>query len=259
MTLPELPADLTEAPPAEAPAPPRQRWRLILARDAAPRGLTGRDLTDAWEETLDASGLPLVRPVGRARARIALGAPVPASMALEREFADIFLTEMVAGWQVRDALVGRLPDGWRLIDLHDVWLGAPALAGQVAAADYRIDLGDADAAAVTGAARALLAADRLPRERLKGGETVTYDLRPLVVDVVVADPGPPLVARTRTLFHPALGTGRPDEVVAALGDPAGRPFDARSIVRERLILAEELAETLAPRDPLAQGPHASHS
>ena len=212
----------------------------MLARDAGAPSLTGRDLVDGWEGTLDASGLPLVGPVGRARARIALGAPVPASMALERELADILLTEMVAGWEVRAGLAGRLPEGWRLIDLHDVWLGAPALAGDVAAADYRIDLGDTDAGVVAEAARALLAADRVPRARLKGGETVTYDLRPLVVDVRVGDAGRPLVVRTRTLFHPALGTGRPEEVVAALGGLAGRPFEVRSIVRERLILADEL-------------------
>jgi hypothetical protein len=239
---PGLPTDAADAPVAEAPPPPRQRWRLVLARDAGDPGLTGRDLIDAWETALDASGLPLVRPVGRARARIALGAPVPASMALERELADILLTEMVATWEVREALAGRLPDEWRLIDLHDVWLGAPALAGQVAAADYRIDLGDADAQIVAGAVRSLMTADRLPRERLKGGVAVTYDLRPLIMDVTVAEAGPPLVVRARTLFHAVLGTGRPDEVVSALGDQAGLSFDVRVIVRERLILGDELAE-----------------
>jgi radical SAM-linked protein len=213
---------------------------LVLARDAGAPALTGRDLIDAWDVTLDASRLPLVRPTGRARARIAFGAPVPASMALERELADIVLTEVVAVWAVRDAMAGRLPDGWRLIDLHDVWLGAPALAGQVAAADYRIDLGGVDASAVALAVEALLAAATLPRERSKGGTTVTYDLRPLVVDVAVADPGPPVVVRVRTLFHPVLGTGRPEEVVAALTDLADRPIETRSVVRERLILAEDL-------------------
>ncbi len=113
--------------------PPRQRWRLVVARDPGAPTLGGRELIDAWEATLDASGLPMVRPAGRARARIAFGAPVPATMALERELADILLTELVAAWRVREALAGRLPEGWRLIDLHDVWLGAPALAGQVAA------------------------------------------------------------------------------------------------------------------------------
>ena len=45
---------------------------------------------------------------------------------------------------VRDRIGAGLPEGWRLVDVYDVWLGAPALAGQVAAADYRITLGAAD-------------------------------------------------------------------------------------------------------------------
>ena len=45
--------------------------------------------------------------------------------------------------------------------------------------------------------------------------------------------------RARTRFHPVLGTGRPEEVVAALGDAVGAPLVVTSIVRERLILAEE--------------------
>ena len=149
-----------------------------------------------------------VRPAGRARARVAFGAPLSAGLVAEAELADIVLTEFEPTWRVREALADRLPDGWRLVDLYDVWLGAPALAGQVVAADYRIDVSGADAADVARAAAALLAAGRLPRERQKGTTTVTYDLRPLVVDVEVVAAGPPAVIRARTRFHPELGTGQ---------------------------------------------------
>jgi len=161
-------------------------------------------------------------------------------MAAERELMDCFLTELVPAWLVRDRLAGRLPDGWRLIDLEDVWLGAPALAGQVAAADYRIDLGSADAPTVAAAAAALMAATELPRDRQKGASTVRYDLRPLLIDVRVADPGPRVEVRARTRFHPVLGSGRPEEVVAALGEAAGLSLVAGSVVRERIILADDL-------------------
>jgi len=239
----EVPSASEEPATAAPPSIPRQRWRLVVARDALPSALVGRELMDAWESAVDRTGLPLHRPVGRSRARVAFGAPVPAAIALERELAEIVLTEMVPGWEVRDALDGRLPDGWRLIDLFDVWLGAPALAGQVAAADYRVGLGDVAEAAVSAAATALMAADRLPRERMKGGAPVRYDLRPLVAGVWVIDAGPPLLLRMRTFSHPSLGTGRPDEVVAALGDLAGATLEVGTVVRERLILAEELGTT----------------
>lgn len=227
--------------PVEIVDPPRQRWRLALARgpDAPPLG--GRELADAWEVALDGTSLPLAR-VGRGRARIAFAAPLSSAFAAERELADIVLTERLPIWHVREALEPRLPDGWRLVGLEDCWLGAPALASLVVAADYRTELEGVGAhpATIGSAAERLLAAPRLERERKKGGGTVTYDLRPLLIDVRVADPGPPLTIRMRTRLHPTLGSGRPEEVLAALGESADSPLAAALVVRERVLLADEL-------------------
>jgi hypothetical protein len=241
------PEALAEAPADAAPPPPRQRWRLVLARAAGAPELAGRELIDVWETALAASTLPLFRPVGRVRGRIAFGAPIPASLEVEGELADILLTEFVPTWKVREGLTDHLPEGWRLVDLFDVWLGSPPLAGQVAAADYRIGITGADGPALAAAAARLLAARELARERQKGGSPVRYDLRPLLADVRVVDDGVPVVLRVRTRFDPVLGTGRPEEVVAALGDAVGTPLAASSLVRERLILAEE--QDPAPQEP----------
>lgn len=241
-TAPGPPAEATAD---EAPAPPRQRWRLVLARSAGAPELAGRESADVWEAALEASALPLFRPVGRLRPRIAFGAPIPATLEVERELADILLTEFVPTWRVRECLADHLPEGWQLVDLHDVWLGSPALAGQVAAADYRIGVTDADGPALAVAAAGLLTATELPRERQKGGSTVRYDLRPLLADVRVVEPGPSVMLRARTRFHPVLGTGRPEEVVAALGDAVGTTLVVTSLVRERLILADETDQVTA--------------
>jgi hypothetical protein len=184
--------------------------------------------------------LPLFRAPGRARPRIAFGAPVPARLELERELADIVLTEFVPTWRVRDGLAEHLPAGWRLVDVHDVWLGSPALAGQVVAADYRIEVRGVGGDLLAAAALGLLDATELPRERLKGGSTVRYDLRPLLADVSVVSVAPPVVLRVRTRFDPVLGTGRPEEVVAALGDAVGSQLVVASLVRERVILGDEV-------------------
>jgi hypothetical protein len=89
------------------------------------------------------------------------------------------------------------------------------------------------------AAAELLAAPNVPRSRARGDESVAYDLRPLLIDIAIED-GPPITLLTRTRFHPELGTGRPEEVVAALGDPLGEALEATSIVRDRLVLVEDL-------------------
>jgi uncharacterized protein DUF2344 len=234
-----------DPPPAEEGsaiiAPPaRQRWRLVLARDASADARARRELAEAWDAAIDESGLPVHRVPGKARSRVLFGAPVPVAIALEHELADLLLTAFVPRWKVREALDLVIPRGWRLVDLFDVWLGEPPLAGQVAAADYRLEVSGADSTALASAIVRLLVAGALPRERTKGGDTVRYDLRPLVSDLAIVDPGPPVVLRARTRFDPALGTGRPEEVVAALGDEAGSSIAIGSIVRLRVLLANEL-------------------
>jgi len=213
---------------------------MVVARDAGQAG-SQREVAAAWTAAIEAAGLPLVGgDLGRGRARIAFGAPLPVGMAAERELIDIVLTESWPVWRVREAVTPHVPPGWRLIDLYDVWLGGPPLPGRVAAADYRIELDPApDAAALAAAAAELVAARRLARQRLKGEKTVDYDLRPLLISVAV-EAGPPLIVRTRTRFDPELGTGRPEEVLAALAEGVGSPLEARSIVRERLLLDEDL-------------------
>jgi hypothetical protein len=147
----------------------------------------------------------------------------------------------VAAWRVRESLAKNVPPGHEIGALEDVWLGSPALSGRVAAADYRVSVQcGARAEALSDAASALLAAPELPRERAKGGGTKTYDLRALLIDVAVDDDAGAVTLRIRTRIHPELGSGRPDEVVAALSERVGEAIEVLGIVRERLILADEL-------------------
>ena len=213
----------------------------MVARAADAPEQPQRDLADAWVVAIEAAGLPVARTEGaRPRPRIAFGAPLPVGMAAEAELIDVVMTERWPAWRVRDVLADHLPAGWHLVELGDVWLAGPPLAGRVAAADYRAVLvGRPSTDDLRVAATELLAAPRLPRQRAKGDGNVEYDLRPLLIGVSVEE-GPPVVVCTRTRFHPELGTGRPEEVLAALGDRLGQAFEASSIVRERLVLSEDL-------------------
>ena len=249
---------------------PRDQARRRAARSGPRRSVAGSPAKGRWPlpDSAGGSSSPATRPhpsspgaswathgtrrsrrpgcrsidhAGRNRPAIAFGAPVPARMALEGELADLVLSAMLPTWAVRESLIRCAPSGWRLIGLFDVWLGTPALAGQVAAADYRIELDGVDAAGAEDAIRSVLAASSLPRERQKGGTSVAYDLRPLLAGLAVVDPGPPVVVRARTRFDPVLGNGRPEEVIAALGEAAGATVAVRSIVRERLLMRDDPA------------------
>ena len=60
------------------------------------RGSAGRELADAWDARSTARDCRVHRPTGKSRRPVAFGAPVPAAIALERELADIVLTELVS-------------------------------------------------------------------------------------------------------------------------------------------------------------------
>jgi hypothetical protein len=162
------------------------------------------------------------------------------------ELVDLWLLERRPLWAVREGLAGRLPAAHRWISAEDVWLGEAALPGRVSAADWRIELGGAglDRARIAEAARQLIAARSLPRVRRKGATEKGYDLRILLDDLDVGvdnSPGAdrPILLRARTRFHPELGAGRPEEVVAALGESAGVAIEIVALSRIRLLLADE--------------------
>jgi radical SAM-linked protein len=236
------PAPASLAPHAPVASEPRQRWRLTLARGPEAPRLAGRDLNEAWEAAFEAAGLPLARGGGaRPKSPVAFAAPLPVGMEAEAELMDVTLSERWPAWRAREAVLAAMLEGWSLADLADVWLGAPALAAEICAADYRIVVGGgADGAALAGAADGVLASQRLFRTRDKGGSSVRYDLRPLLASIDAVDgAGPRVVLRVRTRFDPQLGNGRPEEVVAALADELGRDVVIDEIVRERLVLADD--------------------
>ncbi len=220
----------------------RQRWRIVFRRTPLPEA-AGQ--LDAWADALAASGLPVIRRADEpVPMRPSLAAPLPAAFAGEGEMLDVILSERLPVDVVRRRLADSIPDGCTLVDIHDVRLGEPALPGRVVAADYRIVLGGdgplPDGDEVREAAATLLAADALPRERDRGASRVAYDLRPLLVDVRLADAGPPPAIDCRVRFDPERGVGRPAEVVAALAEVVGVPsLRAASVVRRRLLLEDD--------------------
>ena len=252
-------------PPVRHPAVPSresvQRWRLVLRRDALDAAQVQKEQLGAWEAALRGSALPIAGlDAENGRPRFAVAAPLAPAIPGEAELADLWLVERLARWTVRAALEGSLPAGSTLLDLYDVWLGEPALPGQVVASAYRARLSGpaVDAAAIEAAAGAIMASPELRRERQRGDRTVAYDLRPFI-EAVTVQPGPGGATDiVMVLRHdPEKGIGRPDEVLAELGERSGTSLADASVVRTRLILAERPPE--APRSPTRPSPRRGQS
>jgi radical SAM-linked protein len=173
---------------------------------------------------------------------VAPAAPLPLGVAGEREVVDLYLAERLAAPVVRAAVDAALPPGARLVDLQDIWVGAPAAPASVVAADYRVHLAGPPRSAVEDAVLALLGAASLPRERRREKKTATYDLRPLILGLEVRGSDVRGLTLAMRLRHAPDAVGRPEEVVAALGEPPaslGETPTVRSIVRERIVMADD--------------------
>jgi hypothetical protein len=137
----------------------------------------------------------------------------------------------------------------RLLGVEEVPPTWPSLQAAVRFAEYRVTVQTAESlVALQERLAALLAAPSLPRQRLREEQVRRYDLRPLIADLRLErwDAGEAvLFLRLQT---DERATGRPDEVLAALG-LAEAP---RAIQRTRLLLAPP-PPPLARRQPVRRG------
>ena len=228
--------------PPIAPSIPRQRWRLYVAQPAAATPGEQAGGARGWGAILAAAGLPIAGE-SAGRGRVVPAAPLPLGIAGEREVVDVVLAERLPVASVREAVRSALPSGWSLVGIHDVWLGAPAAPAALVAADYRVVVAGPTRIRLEAAARELLAAASLPRERRREKRTTAYDLRPLLVALETRAAGVTGVTLGMRLRHGPDAVGRPEEVVAALGEPPApppeSPLEIVEIVRERLVLADD--------------------
>jgi radical SAM-linked protein len=228
----------------------RQRWRVVFARDKEARYLSHLDAVRLWERAFRRGGIPIAASGGFSpRPRLVFAAPLQLGMLAEHELADVFVVDRLTASDLRDRLTAALPSGYRLVDLYDVWVGAPAIAPQLVAADYRLTLLNVEAADIERAAARLLAAEALPRYRRREARSTPYDLRPLLFDLRVGPADPEAVLpglapvpatglwlRLRHSQH--AGAGRVEEVVAALADELGLAADVIPIENEEVVAGD---------------------
>jgi radical SAM-linked protein len=224
----------------------RQRWRIVFARGEDARYLSHLDAVRSWERAFRRGEIPVATSEGFSpRSKLVFAAPLQLGMLAEHELADLYLAERLTAPGLRARLVESMPRGYTVVELHDVWTGAPALAPRLVAADYRMTLLNVERARLESAVQRLLAMGELPRERRKESRVVRYDLRPLLLDLRAGPPDTAAAAAASPTQPPSTagmpvaaagvwmrlrhsqnrGSGRPDEVVAALAAELGmRPM-----------------------------------
>jgi radical SAM-linked protein len=257
---------------------------VVFARDDEARYLSHLDAVTQWERAFRRGSIPVATTGGfNARPKLVFAAPLQLGMLAEHELADLFLDERLTAPALRTRLAAGMPAGYKVVDLHDVWIGAPALAPQLVAADYRVILFGVGRERLAAAAARLMAASQLKRDRRREAKTTSYDLRPLLIDLRVgedsaAEGSPALDSDERSdslALDPAAsapavglwmrlrhsqerGSGRADEVVAALADELGLaaaiPDADAAVEPARHAAAAREAQAPASSRPLAATP-----
>ncbi len=195
-----------------------ERIRIYYAKTAPLRYTGNLDVHKVWERTLRRARLPLAYSQGfHPQPRINQACPLPLGMTSRAELIDVWLEEDLPLEQVQAALESAVPPGIEPSRMEVVDMQAPSLQTRVTSADYMATLlEDVPEDELRARVEQLLASSSLPRQR----RGKTYDLRPLVEELVVL-----AQAGDRPQLHMRLSaregaTGRAEEVLEALGIPA---------------------------------------
>jgi len=210
-----------------------QRLRVTFARGEEMKYITHLDLMRFWERALRRAGLPVAYSEGfTPHPQISLAAPLPVGTTSDAELMDVFLTERIAPREFLTEAAAQLPAGICVVAAEEVGLALPSVQADVRFAEYAVTVAAAD---VDDAARkidAFLTASSVPWEHRRQEEVRSYDIRALVESIDVADGSDGELRLRMRLRSDSSGSGRPEQVVAALGLPA-----PQRIHRTKLVLA----------------------
>jgi radical SAM-linked protein len=211
-----------------------QRLRVTFARGEEVKYITHLDLMRFWERALRRAGIPLAYSEGFSPSpRLALAAPLPVGVTSSGELMDVHLAQRVTPQHFIKVVSEQLSPGITVLEVREVGLGLPSLQSQVRWAEYEVDVASDRLAEVKQAVEALLAARSIPWQHQREREMRRYDLRPLVQDAWVETLGDGRCTIGMRLRADSQGSGRAEQVAAALG------FQAPTrIHRLRLILEE---------------------
>lgn len=191
------------------------RWRITYTVDGPLRYISHLEQIRVWERAIRRANLPLAYSGGfTPRPRLQVAAPLPLGFASEAEWLDLWLEHPAKPEHIVQALSRTLPEGLAIRSIQEVPLGAPSLPVQVVAAEYAVTVETTvPADEIRRRIEELLAAEALPRER-RGRP---YDLRPLILDLRLEAVRAGEGVLTMLLSAREGATGRPEEVLDALG------------------------------------------
>jgi radical SAM-linked protein len=211
-----------------------QRLRIRFTRGEEVKFISHLDIMRLWQRALNRAGVPLAYSEGfNPHPRMSLAAPLALGVTSETELMDIVLAKWSSPHSFTAAASRQLPAGIEIQQVQNIPVTLPSLQSQVRYAEYKVELengkGHRDAAS---AIARLLATKQLPWQHQRDTGPKRYDLRALIDDIWLIEQNNGYCAIGMRLRCDSNGSGRPEQVTAALGYEQY----PKSIHRTRLIL-----------------------
>lgn len=213
-----------------------QRLRIKFSRGPEIKFISHLDIVRLWQRTFYRAGIEIAYSTGFSpHPRISLAAPLPLGVTSEAELMDVFVVRGVAPHFFVSAVNQQLPGGMNVDKVHPIAFDLPSLQSVISQAEYRVEVDTREGPGdVKKALEDLLALETLPWQHQRDTGPRQYDLRALINDLWIISRDPPSGVLGMRLRCDSNGSGRPEQVAAALGFTR-RP---ESIHRTQLILGK---------------------
>ncbi len=212
---------------------PQQRVMVTFSRGDELKYIAHLDMMRLWHRALRRAGMPLAYSQGfNPQPRVSIASPLAVGITSESELIDVFFLQRVTLDFFARALAEQLPRGIEILDIKDVWPKLPSLQSQLRFAEYQVGVVSAlNSEEVNASIKSLLKKETLFWQHSRGNKVHKYDLRALIDDLWVAEKEADCYTLGMRLANDSNGSGRPDQVLIALGFTTL----AQSIHRTRLI------------------------
>ncbi len=191
------------------------RARITFSKQGALRYTGHLDLHRLWERAMRRADLPLSYSLGfHPQPKISLAAALPLGFSSLGEVLDVRFNAEIPTEEIAARLKDSLPPDIKITGVESVDEREPALQTQVLSATYDAHLTEpVDGADLARKVEEMLMAESLPRER----RNKSYDMRPLIETLNVITEADGKVWLQMKLAARDGATGRPEEVLSALG------------------------------------------
>lgn len=196
-----------------------QKLRIRFYRGPELKFISHLDMMRLWIRAIRRAGIPVGYSEGFSpHPRISLASPLSVGMTGENEYMDVTVSRVISPHWFVDTINQQLPPGIKVLEAYPISSSVPSLQSQVRFAHYRIEVVTTKSEEnIKADIRRLLSLESLPWHHERDTGRRNYDLRSLIHSIWVEECRNDICVLGMKLRCDESGSGRPEQVVFALG------------------------------------------